>query len=467
MRKLLLLFPLLLTLFSGCQEVQERPNIVWMIAEDFSPDLGSYGHPLVYSPNLDKLAAQGIRFDNAFASAPVCSSTRSGFITGMYQTSIGADQHDTMEKNKLPLPEGVKTLPDYFHEAGYFVDFNGKTHFNFKYTGEGVKDRDISDRKPGQPFFLVLQTHHTHRVFKRDTLRPIDPSVIAIPECYPEHEITRRDWADYLEDAQLLDRWVGEQMAWLEENQLLENTIVVFFGDHGRPHVRGKQFLYDEGLKVPLIITHYGKNAQIKVVDNLVSLIDLAPTMLEATGLEVPEHMHGMNILRPTDREYVFASRSRNGDAIDKMRSLRTKDYLFIKNYMPHVPWMQHSSYKKTSYPVYTLLKVLDKRNELTEAAKYFMSPTKPVYELYYIPEDPHQVRNLAEKYPEKVQEFEAILEKWREDTQDCFEDPDLPDLVNMLADKRKAVVRWNEQAGLDANASEEEVLEAWRKILF
>ncbi|MCC5928643.1 MAG: sulfatase [Cyclobacteriaceae bacterium] len=467
MKKSLLLIPILFILFSACEQEKEQPNIVWMIAEDFSPDLACYGHPIVHSPNLDKLAAQGIRFNNAFASAPVCSSARSGFITGMYQTAIGADQHDTMEKNKLPLPQGVKTLPDYFHDAGYFVDFNGKTHFNFKYTGEGVKDRNITDREPGQPFFLVLQTHHTHRVFKRDTLRPIDPAIVEIPECYPDHEITRRDWANYLEDTQLLDRWVGQQMAWLEENQLLNNTIVVFFGDHGRPHVRGKQFLYDEGLRVPLIITRFGKNAKVQVVEELVSLIDLAPTMLQAAGLKVPDHMHGIDILKPVERDHVFASRSRNGDAIDKIRSLRTKDYLFIKNYMPHVPWMQLSSYKRTQYPVYTLLKVLDERNELTETAQYFMSPTKPVYELYYIPDDPHQVNNLAEKHPEKVQEFEAMLEKWRHNTHDYFEDPDLPDLVNMLASKRKAVDQWNQRAGLDINASDEEVLEAWRKILF
>jgi N-sulfoglucosamine sulfohydrolase len=125
----------ILTTFSACKNVPENPNIVWLIAEDLSPDLGCYGNSLVSTPNIDKLAFQGIRFTNAFATCPVCSPSRSGFITGMYQTSIGADHHDTMEKNKLSLPEGVSTLPDILYDAGYYIDYNGKTHFNFKYEG--------------------------------------------------------------------------------------------------------------------------------------------------------------------------------------------------------------------------------------------------------------------------------------------------------------------------------------------
>ena len=186
----LILSALATTLASCGAQQDEQPNIVWLIAEDFSPDLGCYGHPLVHSPNLDKLAAEGIRYEYAFASSPVCSAARSGFITGMYQNALAADEHDTMEKNKLPLPAGVKTLPDYFHDAGYFVSFNGKTHFNFKYEGEGIKARDIEERAEGQPFFLVLQTNSTHRrrggSFLRDSIRPVDPAAVELPVCYPD-----------------------------------------------------------------------------------------------------------------------------------------------------------------------------------------------------------------------------------------------------------------------------------------
>jgi N-sulfoglucosamine sulfohydrolase len=455
-----------IALFS-CREIDEQPNIVWMIAEDVSPDMGCYGNTLVKTPHIDQLAMQGIRYENAFASSPVCSPARSGFMTGVYQTSIGADHHDTMEKNKLPLPVGVKTLPDILYDAGYFVDFNGKTHFNFKYEGAAIKDRDIKERAEGQPFFLVLQSKHTHRPFKRDPLRPIDPAKVEIPPCYPDHEITRRDWADYLEDVQHLDDWVGEQMKWLSETDFLKNTVVVFFGDHGRPHVRGKQFLYDEGLRVPLIITYFGGKKQPRVVESVVSLIDLAPTMLKMAGMEIPSAMHGIDIISDFDREFVLASRSRNGDAIDKMRCIRTNDYLFIKNLMPDTPWMQLSSYKKYSYPVYTLLKVLHKNNELTADQSNFMSEQKPVYELYRVKDDPYQLNNLADSDPMKVAEFEGILHNWQKATNDHFEDPDQPDLEAMIADKRLGLKKWYLNNGLSENPTDEEVLDVWHQKLF
>lgn len=156
-----------------------------------------------------------------------------------------------------------------------------------------------------------------------------------------------------MEDVQLLDDWVKEQMEWLDSNRLLKNTIVVFFGDHGRPHIRGKQFLYDEGVKVPLIITQFFDEKQKpKVINNPVSLIDLAPTMLNFAGLRIPDNMHGVDILSNINRDYIFASRSRNGDTVDKIRCIRSSDYLFIKNFIPEAPWMQLSSYKKMSYTV-------------------------------------------------------------------------------------------------------------------
>jgi N-sulfoglucosamine sulfohydrolase len=314
---------------------------------------------------------------------------------------------------------------------------------------------------------MKAPTNHTHRPFTRDTLRPIDPAAIVLPPYYPDHEITRRDWADYLEDTQHLDNWVGEQMEWLKSNKLLDNTIVVFFGDHGRPHVRGKQFLYDEGLKVPLIIAGFGKQIQNhRAAEDLVSLVDLAPTMLNLTGLKVPDHMHGLDILSKIDREYIFASRSRMGDAVDKMRSVRTKDYLFIKNFMPEKPWMQHSSYKKRSYPVYTLMEALHNKNQLTEEQAYFMADTKPEYELYAVKKDPFQLNNLAIAFPELVADFDKILETWQTETDDSFEDPDQPELQDMIAIKREELRKWYINNELSENPSNEEVLDLWRKKL-
>lgn len=459
------------SLFISCEtttgtNLGDRPNIVWLIAEDVSPDLGCYGNSLVKTPQIDKLANNGIKFENAFASCPVCSPSRSAFITGMYQSSIGAEFHDTMEKNKLPLPEEEQTLPDILYDNGYFVDYNGKTHFNFKYDGAAIKDRQLEERKKDQPFFLVLQTKHTHRPFKRDTLRPINPDLVVLPPYYPDHAITRRDWANYLEDVQHFDDWVGEQMRWLEENNLLDNTIIVFFGDHGRPHVRGKQFLYDEGLRVPLIITRYKKNAQKESISEIVSLIDLAPTMLKAAGLPIPDSMHGIDILSDINREYIVASRSRMGDAVDKMRAIRTKDYLFIKNFMPEVPWMQLSSYKKSSYPVFTLMEVLYENDQLTEEQSIFMSESKPEFELYNLINDPFQLNNIAYSNRIVTHKFIKILEDWQKKTNDIYTDPDESDLQAMILEKRENLKKWYIRNGLSENPSNEEVLEIWYQIL-
>jgi uncharacterized sulfatase len=176
--------------------------------------------------------------------------------------------------------------------------------------------------------------------------------------------------------------------------------------------------------------------------------------------------MNGLNILSEIEREHIFASRSRMGDAIDKMRAIRTDDYLFIKNFMPEVPWMQLSSYKKRSYPVYTLLEVLHEKNQLTEEQAYFMAEAKPEYELYNVKKDPFQLKNLADANPELVTNFDKILETWQAETNDHFEDPDQSDLEEMIAGKRAGLRKWYKDNGLSDNPSNEEVLNLWKKKL-
>ncbi len=231
---------------------QERPNILWLIAEDLSPDLGCYGTHHVHTPNIDRLAREGTRFTHAFATAPVCSASRSALMTSMYQTSIGAHQHRTDPKG--PLPDGIRVITEQFREAGWFTcnqagtnrEQAGKTDLNFT-AGELFDGIDWAERSSGQPFFAQVNFSETHRNFTRDPDRPVDPDQVDLPPYYPDHPVTRRDWADYLECAQNLDRKIGAVLARLEEEGLAEDTIVFFFGDHGRAHVRGKQFLYEGG----------------------------------------------------------------------------------------------------------------------------------------------------------------------------------------------------------------------------
>ncbi len=292
---------------------EKRPNILWIIAEDLCPDLGCYGEPLVKTPNIDKLASEGARYTNAFTTAPVCSASRSAFMTGMYQTSIGVHHHRSHRYDNYRLPGPVKVITDYFRQEGYFTSNcaglkwgkPGKTDFNFK-AEKPFDGTDWRQRKEGQLFYAQINFSETHRVFKRDAENPIDENKVKLPPYYPDHAIARRDWANYLEHVQILDKKVGKVLKRLEDDGLADNTIVFFFGDHGRPHIRGKQFLYEGGIWVPLIIRWPGHIKPRTVVDDLVSAIDFGPTSLKLAGIEPPKHMEGQIIkLMPVVRQIV------------------------------------------------------------------------------------------------------------------------------------------------------------------
>ena len=247
----------------------DRPNIMWILSEDISPDLSCYGTPAVQTPNLDKLAREGIRFTNAYTTSPVCSPSRSAMITGMYQTSIGAHHHRSHRSDGYTLPEPVQPITEYFRRAGYFtanvttaapgVRGSGKTDFNFKTTNKPFDGSDWNQRKDGQPFFAQLSISMTHRGGHWKNLRqkldnPVDPAEVKLPPYYPDHPIARDDWATYLNSIQVMDGYVGKILKRLDDEGLANNTVVIFIGDHGRCHVRGKQWLYDGGIHIPLIV---------------------------------------------------------------------------------------------------------------------------------------------------------------------------------------------------------------------
>src|SRR3954464_2185715 len=241
-----------------------RPNILWLIAEDFGQHLGCYGTKEVWTPNLDKLALEGVRYDRFYTTAPVCSPSRSAFMTGMYQTSIGAQNHRSHRDDGFRLPRGVKVLTDWLREAGYYTanvkEFpkpivfkgTGKTDWNFSYEGKPFDSDRWDDLKEHQPFYAQVNFQETHRTFHAP--KRADPARVEIPPYYPDHPVTRADWAAYLDAATELDRKVGRILEQLEADGLADRTIVVFFGDNGQAHVRGKQFCYEEGLHVPLIV---------------------------------------------------------------------------------------------------------------------------------------------------------------------------------------------------------------------
>ena len=300
--------------------MQHRPNILWISTHDINPHLGAYagvypGAEAAVTPNLDRLAAEGARFDRAFATAPVCAPARSSIVTGMFPTAIGT-MH--MRTRAVPPPE-VRLLPEYFREAGYYVTNNWFTDFQVEVPAPAYDDcsptahwRNRPD--PGRPFFAEfhgLITHESQIYLDDDEFAQRtshvpqearhDPDTVTLPPYHPDTPVFRRSWARYLDLITEMDHGVGELLAQLEEDGLAEDTIVVFWSDHGLGMPRGKRWAYDSGLHEPLIMRWPGVVAPGTVRDELVHVMDLAPTMLAAAGIAVPEHMQAVPFLRDGD----------------------------------------------------------------------------------------------------------------------------------------------------------------------
>ncbi|MDP8244427.1 MAG: sulfatase [Candidatus Hinthialibacter antarcticus] len=429
----------------------QKVNVVWITGEDVCPDIGCYGNPLVHTPNIDRLAKQGIRYTNAFTTSPVCSASRSAFMTGMYQTTIGAHHHRSHRDDGYQLPGGARLITDWFRDAGYYtcnvtqvapgVKGTGKTDFDFNVENP-FDGNDWSQRDEGQPFFAHINFPETHRKFKADPEHPINPDEVTVPPYYPDHPITRKDWALYLETVNHLDRKVGAVLKRLDDEGLSDNTIVFFFGDHGRCHVRGKQWLYDGGIHVPLIVRWPGKLPEGEVRDQMVSAIDLAPTALHLAGAPVPEVLQGQLFLgeNAKPRHSIVAARDRCDETMDRIRCIRTKEFKYIRNFMPERPYLQINRYKEASYPVLRLMRRLYKEGKLTPAQEHFMAQKRPKEELYDLRNDPHEVHNLADSpaHQTTLLKMRAQLDQWIVETNDQGEIAEDPAITKKYEEQMK-----------------------------
>ncbi len=436
-----------------------KPNVLFILAEDIGKHLACYGESLVLTPNLDKLAARGVRYTNAFTTAPVCSASRSAMMTGMYQTSIGAHQHRTWQWNKKPLPPGVRTITDYFRDAGYYTANlaagagkaakraaggltgsagAGKTDFNFLTDGPPFDGHDWNQRKEGQPFFAQITINESHKgpgwTFARSKDAPIphvDASKVKLPPYYPDHPVAREEYANYLDAIELMDSYVGEVLARLEKDGLAGNTIVVFIGDNGQCLFRSKQFLYDGGISIPLLVAWPDRRRAGEVDQQMVSSIDISAAMVGFAGVKPNATMQGRDFIAAgaTPRAHIFAARDRMDASTDRMRAVRTPQWKYIRNYFPGIPYMQRNAYKEGQYPTWNLVKQLAKEGKLTPEAALFAADRKPVEELFDVTADPHEVKNLAldPKHTAKLRELRALVDTWVVESGDqggVIEDP-------------------------------------------
>jgi arylsulfatase A-like enzyme len=303
--------------------------------------MSTYGDTLIETPNIDELASNGVRFDRAYMTSGVCSPTRSAIITGMYQTSIGAHEHyssfQTWRGNEMeywdPNHIGVRALPEIFRAAGYYTFNEGKNHYNFVFSnddlynhkgdGQGFKGAingsEWTGREEGQPFFGQIQLRGGKL---SSSPKRVDPLDVSVPPYYPDHPVYREEIAHHYDTILELDRILGEIVGRLKEDNVYENTVIFFFSDHGMKLPRHKQYLYEGGIRVPLIVAGPGLPVGEDRQD-LVSGIDISATSLSLAGIDIPDHMHGMDMFAPNyKRDFIIAARDRCDFTIDRIRTV-------------------------------------------------------------------------------------------------------------------------------------------------
>jgi len=405
-----------------------KPNVLLIILEDWGPYLNCYGEKEMSTPNLDKLASEGGLYAACFSSAPVCSVGRSTLMTGLCQYTTHTEQHRTAADQKPELPKGVQSLPDIFRNAGYFTalgcGYGTKLDLNFIFDAKtAYQGRDWSERKPGQPFYAHLTLLQTHRPWRGDAKCPIDPNSVTLPPWYPDTPLTRKDWALGLECAQTSDRDIGTIIDRLKKEGLYDNTIIMITADHGVALPRGKQFVYDEGLHIPLIIRWPARMVPGTVSKELVSNLDIVPTILDLAGMPRPAYLQGRSLADPARKEpqEIFGGRDRMDDTHDASRTVRTRDFRYILNLMPERAWCQFNAYKEKSYPGLAVLNILHLQEKLPPEQDAFMKDKKPAEELFDLRNDPGEVHNVADdpKYADILRDLRERLAAWRKEVGD------------------------------------------------
>jgi len=397
-----------------------RPNILFITAEDICPQLGCYGDPDAITPNLDRLASEGVRFSHVFSVHPCCSPSRSCLATGVYPTRLGTFQHRArmwVERDE------VRCLTSILRENGYYT-FNGmrggsfKTDYNFYPTDDpwdSTRSQEIAWRKraPGQPFFGQVNLFRTHqsqygrrRVGEADPQRTHDPETVQVPPYHPDTPAVREIWAEYHDRMTEMDGQLAAILQLLEADGLADDTIVIFLGDNGMGVPAGKIWVWEQGLHVPMLIRmpekwlSWSENPGA-VDERLVSFLDFAPTVLALCGIAVPATMQGQVFLGPNAvaREYCFAARDfHDGADFDASRAVRSSRFHYVRNFFPHQGWDPILySWDRAPFMLTEWLEAAETGDldENMRQCAFFVSE-KPVEELYDVREDPDCMRNLA-----------------------------------------------------------------------
>jgi len=408
---------------------KDRPNILWLFAEDTSPWMGCYGDPVNrgHTPNIDSLAERGVRFSRAYVPAPVCSPCRSAMMCGMNQIRFGAHEHRSSRGPvKIELPGGVKLLPQLIKDNGYFTFNLGKDDYNFEWNQKATyslqrKNRNAIDwqqLKDNQPFFGQIQTAGgKNKTDRFPTDRKTDPADVTVPADYPQNQLYHETVAQHHDAIRQDDDFIGNVLKGLRESGLDKNTIVVYFSDHGANNlVRHKQMPTEGGLHVPFIIA--GPSPFVPapgVRDDLVNLLDLSATTLAWAGVTIPDWYEGQNLFGDVvvPRIYVAAAKDRLDHTIDRVRSLRTDRFRYTRNYKTDRIFLQPQY--RDGRPFLQNLHDLYQSGELSPQLTEIYFGERPAEEFYDVVNDPAQIHNLvnAPEYRAEVQRHRELLDDW------------------------------------------------------
>lgn len=439
MTRALWIFPcLLFVLLAGfpqpaaSAEDESPPNVVLFIADDVSDeDIGCYGHPTIKTPNIDRLAANGLRFTNAYLTTSSCSPSRCSLITGRYPHNTGAPELHTR------LPDSQIRFPELMRKNGYYTALSGKNHmfgnkdraFDLISRGKGPgKEGDwvelVQKRPKDKPFFFWFASTDAHRGWALNDKAPkYDAKDAVVPPYLIDGEPTRNDLAKYYHEVSRFDHYVGEVAKELESQGVLENTLIIVMADNGRPFPRCKTRLYDDGIKTPLVFHYPAEIEQPAVNKSLVSSIDLSATILDATGTPKSETVQGVSLVslfkdpESAVRDVVFAEHNWHVHK-NHERMVRVGDFLYIKNNFPDQQNLCSEAYK---FPAGEELWQAQAAGRTTPAQQQLFANPCPEEELYLVPEDPDQLHNLAKDphYADVLAKMRKTLSDWTEQTGD------------------------------------------------
>ncbi|MCX6908665.1 MAG: sulfatase, partial [Verrucomicrobia bacterium] len=408
----------------------KRPNILWLVGENIKLDLGCYGETLVHTPNLDRLAADGVRYTHVFSTNPACAPSRSAFFTGMYQTTTDTHHMRSHRNDAFRLPSGVRPVTHWLRDAGYFTaniktigDRNvgtGKLDLNFVNEGPIYESNDWNKLKSRQPFFAVVNSHeveydiYDHHSAKKERVEWVGerehpqiatPQNVTPPPYYPDHPVVRQEWARYLNSISGMDRRIAWVLERLRADGLEDDTVILFFADNGRLEARGIHWCYDSGLHVPMIV-RWPKNfptpPQIKpgtINNQVISVLDVTATTLAIASVPRPPLMQSRNFLgaqADPPRQYAFSARDRIDETALRIRSVRDARWRYIRNFTPGPTFASLNRYKEKCFLVIPLMRELQAQGKLTGPPADLMALCGPSEELYDIDADPYEIHNLA-----------------------------------------------------------------------